>query len=284
MADNDLIRGAYSNINASTDELTDGSKSPQVTLLVGDGTPTKLTPSSGLADNAAFTDGTTRVTPAGFVYDEVAGTALTENDAAAARIDVKRAQVGVIEDATTRGNRAAVVSASETASATTFGVVTREVGLLDTLGAVTASPTSNTVLDRLKTIATNQTSSTQTIAGTVIVADPGTRWSYAAASGGIDNTTTAVTIIAAAGDGIRNYVSSIQIACATLGASTEFAIRDGAGGTVLWRTLLHTTAMPTTSIVFNEPLKGTAATLLEIVTLTAVTGDVMFNAQGFQAA
>lgn len=284
MADNVLLRGAYSNIDAATDELSDGSQSPKISLLRGDQSPTPINPSEATADNAAFTDGTSRVTPAGFVYDEVAGTALTENDAAAARIDVKRAQVGVIEDATTRGNRAAVVSASETASATTFGVVTREVGLLDTLGAVTASPTSNTVLDRLKTIATNQTSSTQTIAGTVIVADPGTRWSYAAASGGIDNTTTAVTIIAAAGDGIRNYVSSIQIACATLGASTEFAIRDGAGGTVLWRTLLHTTAMPTTSIVFNEPLKGTAATLLEIVTLTAVTGDVMFNAQGFQAA
>jgi hypothetical protein len=64
-----------------------------------------------LVDNAAFTDGTTRVQPVGFIFDEVAGTALTENDAAAARIDSKRAQVLVIEDATTRGQRAAVSSA-----------------------------------------------------------------------------------------------------------------------------------------------------------------------------
>jgi hypothetical protein len=63
-----------------------------------------------VVDNAAFTDGTTRVLPAGFILDETAGTALTENDAAAARIDSKRAIVNVLEDATTRGQRAAVSS------------------------------------------------------------------------------------------------------------------------------------------------------------------------------
>jgi len=61
-----------------------------------------------LADNAGFTDGTTKVYAAGFIFDEVAGTALTENDVAAPRIDSKRATVGVIEDATTRGRRATV--------------------------------------------------------------------------------------------------------------------------------------------------------------------------------
>lgn len=58
-----------------------------------------------VADNTAFTDGTTRVWMHGYIFDEVAGTALTENDAAAARIDDKRAQVIVGEDATTRGRR-----------------------------------------------------------------------------------------------------------------------------------------------------------------------------------
>jgi hypothetical protein len=37
--------------------------------------------SQKVADNAGFTDGTTPVNPAGFIFDEVAGTALTENDA-----------------------------------------------------------------------------------------------------------------------------------------------------------------------------------------------------------
>lgn len=66
--------------------------------------------SGEVVDNAAFTDGTSRVLPSGYIFDEVAGTGLTENDAAAARIDSKRAQIGVIEDATTRGQRAAVSS------------------------------------------------------------------------------------------------------------------------------------------------------------------------------
>lgn len=59
-------------------------------------------------DNTAFTDGTSRVVPAGFILDETLGTALTENDAGAARMDSKRAQVMVLEDATTRGLRQAV--------------------------------------------------------------------------------------------------------------------------------------------------------------------------------
>lgn len=67
-----------------------------------------VTDSEKVADNAAFTDGTTKVQPAGFIFDEVAGTALTENDAAAARIDAKRAQVFVLEDETSRGLRATV--------------------------------------------------------------------------------------------------------------------------------------------------------------------------------
>ena len=61
-----------------------------------------------LVDNAAFTDSTTRVVMNGYVFDDVAGTTLTENDAAAARIDAKRSQVFVLEDATTRGQRALI--------------------------------------------------------------------------------------------------------------------------------------------------------------------------------
>jgi hypothetical protein len=110
----------------------------------------------------------------------------------------------------------------------------------------------------------------------------GTDWSYAAAAAGIVNTTTAVTIKTAAGAGIRNRVSSIQIMAEALGAATELAIRDGAGGTVLWRTKIGTTGLTAgETIIFANPIFGTANTLLEVVTLTAsVTGAVYFNAQG----
>ena len=69
-------------------------------------------------------------------------------------------------------------------------------------------------------------------------------WSFAGATGGIVNTTTAVTIKAAPADNTqRNYLTDFQIATDALGAATEVAIRDGAGGTVLWRGKLQTTAL-----------------------------------------
>ena len=110
-------------------------------------------------------------------------------------------------------------------------------------------------------------------------------WSYAAATAGISNTTTAVTIAAAAGAGLRNYITSIQLMSEALGAATEFAIRDGAAGTVIWRTKIATGGVTAgESISLPSPLKSTANTLLEIVTLTAsVTGAVYFNAQGYIA-
>ena len=96
------------------------------------------------------------------------------------------------------------------------------------------------------------------------------------------NTTTAQTFKAASGTAnIRNYITGIQVGWETLGAATELSIRDGAGGTVIWRTKIGTPA-GYLSIEFPTPLKGTANTLLEVVTTTAsVTGGVYFNAQGY---
>lgn len=113
----------------------------------------------------------------------------------------------------------------------------------------------------------------------------GKDWSYAAAAGGILNTTTAVTIKAAAGAGLRNYITGLQIDAEALTNATELAIRDGAGGPVLWRMKIGTGGLPGgRDIVFPSPLKGAANTLLEVVTLTASgAGAVYVNAQGYVA-
>jgi hypothetical protein len=87
--------------------------------------------SEKLADNAGFTDGTTPVQPSGYIFDEVAGTALTENDIGSARMDSKRAVVGVIEDETIRGRRATVTAANA----------------LKTDGSAVTQPVSATALD-----------------------------------------------------------------------------------------------------------------------------------------
>lgn len=114
--------------------------------------------------------------------------------------------------------------------------------------------------------------------------DRASMWRYAAAASGISNTSTAVTIKAAAGAGIRNYITGIQLSATALGVATEIAIRDGAAGTVIWRANLTTAALAPLDIEFAVPLMGTANTLLEVVTLTpSGTGSVYFNAQGFAA-
>lgn len=113
---------------------------------------------------------------------------------------------------------------------------------------------------------------------------PTNSWQYAAAAAGLANSTTAVTIKAAAAAGLRNYITGLQISWPTLGAATEIAIRDGAAGTVIWRGSTGTVPGQI-NVYFPSPIRGTAATLLEVLTLTAtVTGGVYVSAQGFIAA
>jgi len=109
-------------------------------------------------------------------------------------------------------------------------------------------------------------------------------WKYAGIAGGIVSSTAGVTIAPAAATGISNYIKSIQLGHDTLGAATELVIRDGAVGTVIWRMKLQTQALPADTINLDPPIKGTAATLLEIAALTSVTGGIFVNAQGYTAS
>ncbi len=126
-----------------------------------------------------------------------------------------------------------------------------------------------------------------TVDGKIIVRPhsiPENEWKYAAGSGGIVNTTTAVQLAAAGGAGLSVYITSMQLQAEALTNATEVAIRDGAGGTVVWRSKIGTSGLPLTQIGFEDPIKGTANTLLEFVTLTASgAGAVYINAQGYYA-
>ena len=108
-------------------------------------------------------------------------------------------------------------------------------------------------------------------------------WHYAAAASGIVSTTTAVTFKAASGTaGIRTYLTSIDISAIGAGTATELAIRDGAAGTVIWRIQIPAAGITNPfTIQFPTPLKGTANTLMEVVTLTSSATPVYFNAHGY---
>lgn len=106
---------------------------------------------------------------------------------------------------------------------------------------------------------------------------PETDWQYAAASGGIVNTTD-VAAKAAGAAGVRNYVTGCSLSNNSATA-TEFVIKDGA--TVIWR--VHCPAnMPNTPFTFPTPLRGTAASIINIACITTAAA-VYANLQGYQA-
>lgn len=110
---------------------------------------------------------------------------------------------------------------------------------------------------------------------------PGNTWNYAAASGGITNT-TGVTAKAAAGAGVRNYVTMCQVINGHATVDTDVQIRDGASGTVLHRGFAKAAGGGYTC-QFDPPLRGTANTLIEVACGTTGTATYV-NLQGFVAA
>jgi len=111
---------------------------------------------------------------------------------------------------------------------------------------------------------------------------PESEWRYAAASGGILNTTSAVTIAVAVAS-VSIYVTSIQLRAQELGNATEISLRDGANA-VLWRSEIGTSGLPLTHIKFENPIKLPVNSSLSFLTSTASgTGAVYINAQGYRA-
>lgn len=120
-----------------------------------------------------------------------------------------------------------------------------------------------------------------TIDGKLVVkphAVRGATWTYAAASGGITNT-TAATMKAAAGAGVRACLTGIQVINSHATVSTEVVVRDGASGTVLHRGYAQA-AGGGYAANFDVPICGTANTLMEVADIT--TGAAVYvNAQGY---
>jgi hypothetical protein len=99
---------------------------------------------------------------------------------------------------------------------------------------------------------------------------------FAGASGGIVNTSD-VAIAAAAGAGIRNYLTSLQFKN-TAAVASEIVIKDGA--TVIWRGHVGASMTIMDGWTFNPPLKGTANTALNVALLTTATATIV-SAQGY---
>lgn len=107
---------------------------------------------------------------------------------------------------------------------------------------------------------------------------PELEWSYAAASGGIINTTD-VVLAAAAGAGLRRYITSLQLKN-TSATATEVVLKDGS--TVIWRGHVSANMGSTEEIVFSSPLRTSANAALNVACITTAAA-VYVNAQGYTA-
>lgn len=144
------------------------------------------------------------------------------------------------------------------------------------VGGVTRTAVSSTTL-----VAGDIARHTMTNGGALVqkpYAVPETDWTYASAAAGIA-VTTDVTVKAAAAASVRNYVTAIQLSNNSATA-TEFVIKDGAS-TVLWRGMLPANA-PNCIVEFPTPLRGTAATAVNVACVTAGAA-VYANVQGYIA-
>lgn len=110
---------------------------------------------------------------------------------------------------------------------------------------------------------------------------PETDWNYVPPAAGITNSAVAVTAKAAAGAGLRNYITNCQLMAEALGAATEFIINEAGSGTVFWRIKIPLGGLPACNFDFLSPLRFGANLAIEIKTVTAsVTGSVYCNLQG----
>lgn len=108
---------------------------------------------------------------------------------------------------------------------------------------------------------------------------PAQTWSYAAATGGITNTTP-VAAQAAPGAGIRHYVKGLQLVNQSTTA-VEVEIRSGT--TALWRAELDADSGGAGfSVVFDPPLRAAANEAINIY--CSGSGKVFANLQGYSAA
>jgi hypothetical protein len=120
---------------------------------------------------------------------------------------------------------------------------------------------------------------TATMVGALITkpyAIPEADWSYAPAAAITVNTDTAIKTAGSAG--IRNYVTGMQL-INTSATATEVILKDGA--TALWRGYLPASMTQMIPIVFNTPLRGTAATAINFQAVAVA--NIYVNVQGYQA-
>lgn len=241
-----------------------------VTTVTTVSTLTSITNWGNIVDNAAFTDGTTRLSMSGFIFDDVAGTALTENDAAAARIDSKRALVFTMEDATTRAQKATVTSRGSQLNEgpTASGSAVAAAPLTTGGRAATANPTA--VADGQAVNATFDKLGKQVVVGAI-------RDLKGVTQTQVSNTTSETTIVAAVAS---TFLDLYGIILANTGASTtKVTIKDSTAGTT--RAIIEVPTLETRGFMLSVDSALVQGTVNNNWTVTCGTATTALEVTAF---
>lgn len=106
-----------------------------------------------------------------------------------------------------------------------------------------------------------------------------TNWNFAIGAGGITNTSNN-TLIAASGMGWSNVLTTLYVKNVSAVAS-EFIIRDGGGGSILYRGFAPASMLTADVIQFSTPLTSSVSTALIFAMITNAT-QTYVGATGFQ--
>ncbi|HNG61945.1 MAG TPA: hypothetical protein PKZ52_19145, partial [Cellvibrionaceae bacterium] len=106
-------------------------------------------------------------------------------------------------------------------------------------------------------------------------------WNFTVAAGGIVSSASAQPAKAAAGAGIRNFVTWIDVSHDTLSAATELMVLSGS--TVIYRLKLQTAASEGKLISLPTPLKGGVNEAINIQLSASVTGGVFVSCGGYSS-
>lgn len=110
------------------------------------------TPGGSTADNSVFTFGTTALNPAGYVFDDTAPNAVTENNVATPRMSANRVPYGTLRDAAGNERGANVNASNELQVAANAGTNLNTSALLTTAAHDAALGTAGTADTQVRTV------------------------------------------------------------------------------------------------------------------------------------
>ena len=140
--------------------------------------------------------------------------------------------------------------------------------------ARTADPTAVSASDRVDVYADT--------AGRLVVAPYSLHENLVSGAPAVISGTSSTEVIAAAGSGVRNYITSLSVMNADASVGTVVAITDGSGGTVLHRGYAAA-AGGGYVVTFPSPLRGSANTAIHAICATT-SSETYVSASGYKAA